>query len=155
MRNLPALAPEHNKGFIIVTQQHIEWNSTPFVISFYGYSAADSNKIHNRCTDYFIGSIVGDPYNDAAFKKKLEYIRAYLDLKGVVYTNTWSRMSISKAKRLDNEQKYKRSISKLTNSYNRKLALAMGSLFADAKVKELDAEYHDALIKIKNRYEIL
>ena len=108
-----AIAPHHNTGFIIVPPPPVEDNEFPLQFSFYGYNHSDTHRISGNRDAYYMGCLVGDPYKDNDFAKKLERVRAILHLRGVQRV----RRARSKVSRLVVDSgKYSRGPLRVTSS---------------------------------------
>lgn len=147
-----ATAPHHNKGFIIMPPPRVEDSEFPLQFSFYGYTHADTHRVTDRRGDYYIGCLVGDPYKDDTFRKKLERVRAIMHLRGLLHVQEVCRLNLKKVQRMGNEQKYQRKLTRVRNEYGRRRNLLSGTLFAAERIAELEADYQKTVIVLKQRY---
>lgn len=140
-------APHYNTGFIIIKELPEVIN--PFVIQFFATKVGC-----HRMEPYYIGSLVGDPFQDTSFAKKLERIRGKLEAMNFVYHNVWHRQDLRKPRRLDDISKYRRKMSRIRNEYNRKVEEAQKTLFSDERLKELQRQLAHTEQVIRERYNI-
>lgn len=147
------IAPHHNKGFVIIHRDVADPSDNPLRFSFYCFPARDTNRITNY-DGYYIGCMVGDPYNDDKFKRKLECFRAILHLKGLHFREHVGRDNIKEYRKMSNEQKYRRKLTKVTNEYERRKKIASASLFNEQALLELQEDYKRTIEVLRERYGV-
>lgn len=121
--------------------------------SFYVFPKTQ-NLITNRF-DYFIGSFLGDKFNDEVFSLRLGKIHAKLqDSYGMRYTCYWSPGIVKPYKPLSEEQRYQRAITKASNIHKKKSLQIIqdNSLFTDQFLYEEILRHHQRVEVLKKRY---
>lgn len=112
------------------------------------------NLVANHA-DYFIGSFIGDHFNDEAFAEKLRRIEQKLQSKfGWRCTYFWSPGIVKPYKRLSEEQKYKRAVTKASNIHKKYSLqiLQANTLFTNDFLYEEINRHHDRVNLLKKRY---
>ena len=121
--------------------------------SFYVFPKTQ-NLITNR-SDYFIGSFLGDEFNDEVFSLQLGKVHAKLqDSYGMRYTCYWSPGIVKPYKPLSEEQRYQRAITKASNIHKKKSLQIIqdNSLFTDQFLSEEILRHHQRVEVLKKRY---
>lgn len=147
---LPAKAPYHNKGFVIVPKEAKEEESSTVVCM---YQLAVCNHGTVDITPYIVGVFVGR-IGDKVFQKKLQKARAIMYLKGIYFIEYTCPLAGKEYQSMSDMSKYKRMLTKAHNEYNRRKQLIEGDLFYQDRLKELDVKLRNTIIKLKERYHI-
>jgi hypothetical protein len=139
---LPALAPQHNTGFVILDTTPQFEVADLFVYYFFVGNQARQDKA------FLIGSLVGRYQDDEAFCEKLLYCQGLMRMRfGKHWFQSVGRLSEKEAKTKSQEQKLQAAITKIKNKYQaRKSAILQSpSLFKDQELAELEHELEQAL----------
>jgi hypothetical protein len=121
--------------------------------SFYVFPL--THNLVSNPSDYFVGSYIGDPFNDRTFAMILSRAQFILQRKfGWRYSYFWSPGIIKPYNPLTKEQKYKQAITKASNIHKKKSLqiLQDNSLFANDFLYEEIKRYHDSVDVLKKRY---
>ena len=116
-------------------------------------------KMNNHAgVRHLLGSFVGHPIFEPHFNKKLNKIRAFLTYKEIPWEESFyiiHEAEMRAMRRLDNEQRKSRAITKLNNGYNKAMeAIKQSSeLFKDDLIKELDTHYKRKMGQIQITYD--
>ncbi|MES2006291.1 MAG: hypothetical protein V4450_17365 [Bacteroidota bacterium] len=121
--------------------------------SFYVFPRTH-NLVDNHA-DYFIGSFIGDHFNDEVFAEKLRRIEQKIQSKfGWRCTYFWSPGIAKPYKPLTEDQKYKRAITKATNIHKKKSLQIIqdNTLFTNDFLYEEINRHHERVEVLKKRY---
>jgi hypothetical protein len=121
--------------------------------SFYVFP--QTNNLVSNPSDYFVGSYIGDSFNDRTFAMILSRVQLILQKKfGWRYSYFWSPGIIKPYNPLTIEQKYKRAVTKASNIHKKKSLqiLKDNSLFTTDFLYEEIKRYHDRVDVLKKRY---
>ena len=83
-----------------------------FEVKFYARSWNPNNR-----HEAFIGQYVGALYEDDDFRQMIERVKGKIQLSGVIFFISVSRMGMKEHRRLTADQKYHRRASKLFNRF--------------------------------------
>lgn len=121
-----------------------------FDIRFYAHSCNPNNR-----HEAFIGSYVGALYQDDDFMQMIERVKGKIQLSGVNFFISVSRMGMKEYRRLTAEQKYQRRASKLFNQFTDRIndIRKSSSLFKVEEEAKLQHEYLEAVEKNKAIYQ--
>jgi predicted esterase len=130
--------------FIILQAEQSD--KDPFIIKFF-------------CTDhgtggdeYYIGNIMGNPYTNEAFNRRLQRIRGRLDMKNMQHYGAWSRVNLKEIRKQDDEEKYKRKLGKVMREYERRKREISLSLFHETQMNTLEADLKVTIETLKKQY---
>lgn len=135
--------------FVIVEPERVQVDN-PFVVGFLALGVGESRPDMDA---YYLGSLVGDPYNDDEFKLRLQRVRGRLNVKNMVFTNSFSRIDVKKHRQMSDDEKYQRKITRVNNEYQRQRTKIIGAnLFATEELGALEVKYKRTLNAIKKQY---
>lgn len=117
-------------------------------------------KANHYAERHQLGSFVGHPLYDFKFKLKLERVRGLLSYRGVPWEESWYVLyeeEQRQARRLDNEQRQQRKLTKLNNAYAKakENIRTSSELFKDVLYAELEEDYKRKYAEITRRYVTL
>ncbi len=121
--------------------------------SFYVFPR--THNLVDNPADYFIGSFIGDHFNDEVFAEKLRRIEQKIYAKfGWRCTYFWSPGIVKPYKPLTAEQKYKRAITKASNIHkkNSLQIIQDNTLFTNDFLYEEINRHHERVDVLKARY---
>ncbi len=122
--------------------------------SFYVFPRTH-NLIEQR-EKYFIGSFMGDHYNDEQFKERLNKIHSKIKEKyGNGFTYFWSPGIVKPYQPLTTAQKYKRSVTKASNIHKKNALkiIQQNTLFTDDYLYEEINRHHARIDVLRKRYK--
>jgi len=125
---------------------------------FYAFSAADLTRKERGHVHYFLGSFLGDHFNDTDFKDKIDRICARLTERFGIgnYSYYWAPFYIKPYKPRTAIQKYRAAARKAENKHRKAIAdiFLNYPLFADFLVLEQEAKLKDRIELLQRRYQI-
>lgn len=124
-------------------------SDNPFVFHFSGRRITERDKEGDA---YFLGTLVGDPYQDEEFRRRLDRVSGRLRLKNIDFTTSVSRVSIKQVRRMDNDEKYKRKWGMVHREYLKRKEAALKTLFSGDAIRLLDEDYERTMQVLKERY---
>ncbi len=124
-------------------------SDNPFVFHFSGRKITERDKEGDA---YFLGTLVGDPYQDDEFRRRLDRVSGRLRLKNIDFTTSVSRVKINEVRRMDDYQKYNRKMGMVRREYLKRKEAALKTLFSGDAIRLLDEDYERTIKVLKERY---